>query len=65
MAASVGLDPETSFTSPYYGIEARFLDEGFGALTYHKVPMTPMMQEMFGTPPEDSPDEVPDKSKMN
>jgi len=64
MAASVGLDPESTFTSPNYGIEARYLDQGFGALTYKKV--VHPYAEALGIPQEEDPAAVtPDKSKLH
>lgn len=47
LAASVGLDPEKTWGSPEFQIEARYLDSGFGALLYmprHSNPMREMLQ---------------------
>lgn len=67
MAASVGLDPDHTFTSPNYGIEARYIDEGFGALTYKKLPVHPYADALGIPQDEEDPMAagVPDKSKMN
>ena len=65
MAASVGIGSE-AFDNPNYGIEARYLDEGFGALTYKQMPTHPLAELMGEVAPEDdSPEAVPDKSKLH
>ncbi len=34
LAASVGLDPEKTWGSPEFQIEARYIEDGFGAILY-------------------------------
>lgn len=69
MAAMVGLDPEGTWGNPEYQIEARYLEDGFGAVLF--IPREPHpFQEILGQGeiPDEQPDEpvsVPDKSRLN
>lgn len=66
LAASVGLDPEKTWGSAEYQIEARYLDEGFGALLYTPRHTNPMQQALEGQPiaPREDPEtEVPDETE--
>ncbi len=56
LAASVGLDPNTTWGSPEYQIEARYLDDGFGALLYMPRHTNPL-REMLGSEPVAPPDD--------
>ena len=62
LAAMVGLDPEKTWGSPEYQIEARYLDDGFGALLYIPRHTNPMREMLGGEPvaqPEDPAMDVP------
>ena len=64
LSASVGLDPNTTWGSPEYQIEARYIDDGFAALLYiprHINPLREMLAEEPVTPPEDPATDVPPK----
>ena len=64
LAASVGLDPNNTWGSPEYQIEARYLDDGFAALLYvprHTNPLREMLANEPVTPPEDPAADVPPK----
>lgn len=50
LSASVGLDPDKTWGSPEYQIEARYLDDGFGALLYIPRHTNPMQQMLAGEP---------------
>ena len=50
MAASVGLDPETTWGSPEFQIETRYLDHGFGALLYMPMSANPLHSLLGGEP---------------
>lgn len=56
LAASVGLDPNTTWGDTNYQVEARYLDDGFGAVLYVPSPPNPL-QELLGVSdkPEDTP----------
>ena len=64
LSASVGLDPDTTWGSPEYQIEARFTDDGFGALLYMPRHTNPLAQALQGVPisqPQDPETEIPPK----
>ena len=62
LSASVGLDPDKTWGSPEYQIEARYLDDGFGAILYmprHLNPARDLLQGEPVTPPEDPEMDIP------
>lgn len=62
MAAHVGLDPDNTWGSPEYQIEARYLDDGFGALLYmprHTNPLRGMLSGEPVAPPSDPAMDIP------
>ncbi len=64
LAASVGLDPDTTWGSPEYQIEARYIDDGFGALLYIPRHTNPLQELLVGepvSPPQDPKADVPPK----
>lgn len=64
MAASVGLDPDATWGSPEYQIEARYVNEGFGALLYMPRHIDPLREVLGGEPveqPEDPATSIPPK----
>ncbi len=71
LAVSVNIDPDTTWGDGRYGIEGRYLEDGFGALTYCEYPSNIMelMQGAIDKPDED--DEVfdnilpPEGTKLN
>lgn len=50
LAASVGLDPDTTWGSPEYQIEARYMEDGFGAILYMPRATNPM-RDILGDDP--------------
>lgn len=42
LSASVGLDPDKSWNDGQYGVETRYLESGFGALTYSQAALNPI-----------------------
>jgi len=50
LAASVGLDPDNTWGSPEYQIEARYIADGFGAILYMPRPINPMQELLRGEP---------------
>ncbi len=50
LAASVGLDPEKTWGSPEYQIEARYIEDGFGAILYIPRPTNPLRDALEGVP---------------
>ena len=46
MAAMTGIDADTSWDSQEWGIEARYLKDGFGALTHLTQPVHPFQAAM-------------------
>ena len=50
LAASVGLDPEKTWGSPEFQIEARYLDDGFGAILYMPRHTNPARDMLRGEP---------------
>jgi hypothetical protein len=63
MAASVGLDPDTTWGSPEYQIEARYIDDGFGALLYVPRHTNPLRDMLGGEPvaePQNPETDIPD-----
>ena len=69
MSATVGLDPDNTWGSPEFGIETRFLAEGFGALTYtprSDNPMARMLGNMpIGEPADPETDLPPEGTKVH
>lgn len=70
LSALVGLDPKKTWGNPEYQIEARYLDDGFGAILYLPQSHGNTLQELLGGvagQPEDDPfgEEAPDKSRLN
>ncbi len=69
MAALVGLDPDKTWGKPEYQIEARYLADGFGAITF--APQLPHpLQELLGGDPVEQPEDptmetAPDKNRLN
>lgn len=64
LSASVGLDPEKTWGSPEYQIEARYLDEGFGAILYmprHTNPARDLLQGEPVAAPENPETDIPSK----
>ncbi len=64
LAASVGLDPDNTWGSPEYQIEAKFLDSGFGAILYMPRDINPMRELLGGEPvgqPSDPAKDIPPK----
>ena len=62
MAASVGLDPDNTWGSPEYQIEARYIDDGFGALLYmprHTNSLRDMLEGVPVAPPSDPATDIP------
>ena len=62
-AASVGLDPENTWGSHEYQIEARYLDDGFGAILYmprHTNPARDMLRGEPVTEVENPETDIPD-----
>lgn len=67
LAASVGLDPDTTWGNPEYQIEARYLDDGFGAVLYAPNMVNPLLELLgVGGEPGDTPEDpalaIPPKS---
>ncbi len=63
LAASVGLDPDNTWGSPEYQIEARYTEDGFGALLYIPRHTNPLRDMLAGEPvakPENPETDVPD-----
>lgn len=56
LAASVGLDPDATWGNPDYQIEARYLDDGFGAVLYSPQQANPL-RELFGGEPTKTPED--------
>ena len=54
LVASVGLDPNTTWGSPEYQVEVRYLDDGFGAILYTPRHANPL-REMLGDEPVGQP----------
>ncbi len=50
MSASVGLDPDKTWGSPEYQIEARYLEHGFGAILFMPRHTNPMRGALEGVP---------------
>lgn len=70
MAAMVGLDPDSTWGSPEYQIEARYLKDGFGAVLFTPREPHPLQAVLgVGDNPEEQSDElpisIPDKSRLN
>jgi len=75
ISAMVGLDPEKTWGNPDYQIEARYLDDGFGALLFAPQSQGDALQELLGGLPvaaeEDDDDDdptaevAPDKTRLN
>ena len=68
LSAMVGLDPDQTWGNPDFQIEARYVDDGFGAITFepsvHPLSgMTPGVQT--GSLGDPAMEEAPDKSKLN
>ena len=64
LAASVGLDPDATWGSPEYQIEARYVDSGFGALLYMPREVNPLKALLGGEPvgqPSDPATDIPGK----
>jgi len=64
LSASVGLDPDTTWGSPEYQIEARYLDDGFGAILYiprHTNPIRDMLGDEPIGQPSDPATDIPSK----
>jgi hypothetical protein len=64
LSASVGLDPDKTWGRPEYQIETRYLDDGFGAITYTPQAVDPLQGLLGGGPvdqPEDPVSDIPDK----
>lgn len=69
MVALVGLDPDATWGKSEYQIEVRYLEDGFGAITFQPAPIHPL-QELLGSGPAEPPEDpametAPDKSKLN
>lgn len=72
LSAMVGLDPEKTWGNQEYQIEARYLNDGFGAILYLPKPQGDVLQALLGgvagtQEPVDDPhgEEAPDKSRLN
>lgn len=67
MVAMAGLDPNvTSFSNPDYFIETKYLDDGFGGITYQ--PQHSPFEELMGgqtEPSDDSADSAPNPKLLN
>lgn len=64
LSASVGLDPDLTWGSPEYQIEARYLDDGFGAILYvprHENPLQGMLRGIPVGQPSDPAIDIPPK----
>jgi hypothetical protein len=64
LSASVGLDPDTTWGSPEFQIEARYIDDGFGAILYMPRHTNPLRDMLGGEPvgqPQDPATDVPPK----
>ena len=65
MAASVGLDPDSTWGSPEYQIEARYINDGFGALLYMPRHINPLRDMLGGEPvaePQNPETDIPPES---
>ncbi len=60
MAASVGLDPETTWGSPEFQVETRYLDDGFGAILYMPLNVDPLRNLLSGDAASQLPDPTTD-----
>lgn len=60
MSASVGLDPDKTWGSPEYQIEARYLEHGFGAILFMPRHTNPMRGVLEGEPVAERQDPVTD-----
>lgn len=71
LSALVGLDPEKTWGNPEYQIEARYLEDGFGALLFtplpQVVPLQSLLEGELAEPPDDDPhgEVAPDKERLN
>lgn len=64
LAASVGLDPNDTWGSPEYQIEARYIDDEFGAILYMPRHTNPLREVLGGEPvaqPSDPAMDIPPK----
>jgi len=64
LAASVGLNPDDTWGSPEYQIEARYIADGFGAILYMPRHINPLQEMLGDTPigqPSDPATDVPPK----
>lgn len=65
MSASVGLDPETTWGSPEFQVETRYLDDGFGAILYMPMNPNPLRDLLSGDAaaahPSDPTTDIPSK----
>lgn len=66
MAASVGLDPDTTWDSQQWGADVRYLDHGFGAIVYYPPQPNPLAG-MFGQEEDsaENADAVPEGASIN
>ena len=61
----MGLDPDNTWGSPEYQIEARYLDDGFGAVLYMPRHINPMRELLENEPvasPSDPETDLPPKN---
>lgn len=69
MAALVGVDPDASWGKLEYQVEVRYLEDGFGAITFQPTPSHPLQALLDGDPVEPPIDPktetAPDKSRLN
>ncbi len=72
LAISAGVDPDGTWGDHRYGIESRYLEDGFGALTYSEYPpniLEALMSEGVSVGDEDEKGfdnmVTPEKSKLN
>ncbi len=67
MTLLVGLDPDKTWQNPAYRVETSYLDEGFGAIVYGKVPNHPLAA-LTGRGEEDEKlalTEIPEQGMLN
>lgn len=69
MSALVGLDPNVTWGNNEYQPEVRYLEEGFGAITYTPTQMSSFAEAFGGgggsEPSEPVETEAPDKERLN
>ncbi len=60
MAASVGLDPETTWGRPEFQVETRYLEDDFGAILYTPMNADPLRNLLSGDAASQLPDPTTD-----